>query len=297
MAPVVASPATRLDRPALSATVDAIARASDEGAGSLLASEWTGDVARELGDGRNLVAVAENLADRVRATVVYAPHEYAGQDVQPIEETLEDRRAGDCVSFTVAMCSLLRRAGLRCSAVVYEEARGEEFVPVHVLPAFEDPSAPDRWVPVELTRDVPFGLWPAMGREGRWINHPMQERYGPGVSDIFGSILSAGLGILGIDMQGNAQKKIAKENRKGSEAIAKAQTEAADKVAQAQRDVANVHAETVAKELEFGREALGVLFKVGLIVAGVKVLTSLASASRSSRRSPAAAPRVARGAA
>ncbi len=286
---MAASPARRLDRPTLSTSIDAIAEAAYQGAGSELAARWTADAARELGDGRDKVRVLSQLADRVRAAVAFAPDEYAGENVQPVEETIlppeaGGRGAGDCDDLTVAMLALGRRAGLRGAAVVFEEERGGQFVPTHVLPAFEEPERPGEWIPVELSREIPFGRWPAMG-EGRWTTYPMQEGIAPTLADIFSTIVGGALSLFGIDSGADAAKKAAKETRKGQEAIARATVEANKTAAASAERIAALQAAEIEKGLAFGREALAMLYKLGLLAAGVAVVNAL---SRPSPRAPSA---------
>lgn len=279
----------RLDAPALSRTLGEIAELAQQGAGSELASRWTADAARAVGDGRDRLAVLEQLAQRVKGAVAFAPDEYGGENLQALEETLEGRGAGDCDDYAIALLSLGRRAGLRGGVAVYHEYPPGDADPiaVHVLPVFEDPATPGKWVPVELTREgVPFGEKPAMRNPGHWSVTELQEREQGrvGFLEFLAPVLGAAASIFGTSSAASSASKTAKENRKAEVGVAAARADEAKATAGATIAVSQTNRANLQDALAFGREALSTLFKVALVGAAVTVVTSFAGRRRAPAR-------------
>lgn len=263
-----------LDDPPLAGTLAAIAAAAERGASSDVVARWTGEATRAVGDGRRWRAVLEELARRVRSSVTFGPDSYAGEDVQDVEETLERRRVGDCDDFAVAMLALGRRIGLRGAAAVF--LAGEKLVAVHVVPAFEDPERPGEWVPVELTRDVPFGEWPHVG-SGQWSLEPLQEHDDAGFGGLgLIPIVDSIIGLFTADKAAKATKSAAKDNRKAAEEQADALRDVAETNAAVEREKLAAAERNLERVLDFGRRAAPLL--VGAV--GLYVLSRLVGGAR-----------------
>lgn len=211
------------DRPRTAAESAAhLARLIRRGARGPMAAEWTAAAAHNV-DGRDRLAVARELADRVRRQVAYVSDEYGRDDAQSAEATVA-RTAGDCEDFAVLFGALALRAGLRVGLAILHDQDGN---PVHVLPTVEDPKD-GRRVPVELTRPAAFGSWPHdVGSYSLWNVVP-EAAGGLGfLPALIGGLVSAGAAIFGAKQQSDQTKAVAKANASIAESQARAARDAA----------------------------------------------------------------------
>lgn len=275
MRSAVAPRSVRLERPALDESLVAMRDAALESANGAAADELVVEVARKV-DGNDTRAMLAGLAGALRSRVVYVGDGFGGDDVQNLEATLE-RGAGDCDDFAVAYAALAMRAGYRAGfAVLFDQGgtTGE-----HVLPIVEVDGEP---FPVELTRTIPAGSWPADRARFGWYY----------LASAWGALgfLDAIVGAIGNAITGNQQAKAAKK-------VAEATKEAAATTAGASTVVATIAERTAAEErasrerivassLEFGRSALPMLGRMVAIVAGASVVRALLERKGTSRARP-----------
>lgn len=271
----VAPRTVRLERPALDESLVAMRDAALESANGSAADAIVVEVARRV-DGNDARAVLDGLATALRSRVAYVGDGFGGDDVQNLEATLE-RGAGDCDDFSVAYAALAMRAGYRAGfAVLFDQGgtTGE-----HVLPIVELDGEP---FPVELTRSMPAGSWPADRARFGWYY----------LASPWGALgfLDAIVGAIGNAITGNAQAKAIKKSADATKAAAETTAGAATAVATIQeRTAAEERASReriVASSLEFGRSALPMLGRMVAIVAAAGVVKAFAS------RRPAPRPRA-----
>lgn len=272
MLSAVAPRTVRLERPALDVVLDVMREAALESSRGEAADRIVVEVARAV-DGNDARAVLAGLAAALRSRVAYVGDGFGGDDVQNLEATLE-RGAGDCDDFAVAYAALALRAGYRAGfAVLFDQGgtTGE-----HVLAVVDLDGEP---YPVELTRNVPPGSWPADRARFGWLY--LASPWGA-----LGFIAEA-FSAIGNAITGNRQAKAIEKS-------ANATKEAAATAAAASTAVASIQERTAAEErvsrerivassLEFGRAALPMLGRMVAIVAGASVVRALV-ASRSSPR-------------
>lgn len=211
------------DRPRTAAESAAhLARLIRRGARGELAAEWTATAAHNV-DGRDRLAVARELADRVRRQVAYVSDEYGRDDAQSAEATVH-RTAGDCEDFAVLFGALALRAGLRVGLAILHDKDG---APVHVMPTVEDP-ADGRRVPVELTKPAKFGTWPHdVGTYSLWNVVPEGSGGLGFLPALVAGLASAGAAIFGAKQQSDQTKAVAKSNASVAASQAQAARDAA----------------------------------------------------------------------
>ncbi len=276
----VAPRTVRLERPALDVVLDVMRGAALESSRGEAADAIVVEVARKV-DGNDARAVLAGLAAALRSRVAYVGDGFGGDDVQNLEATLE-RGAGDCDDFAVAYAALALRAGYRAGfAVMFDQGgtTGE-----HVLPIVELDGEP---FPVELTRTVPAGSWPAERSRFGWyyLASPW------GALGFFAEVF----GAIGNAITGNAQAKAIKKQAEATKEAAATTAASATAVATiAERTAAEERASReriVASSIEFGRAALPMLGKMVGVVALAGVVKAFAS------RRPAPRPRARKAAA
>ena len=259
----VAPRSVRLERPALDVTLATMRELALESAGGEAADRIVVATTREV-DGRDAGAVLEGLARRLRGAVAYTPDGFGGDDVQNLEATLE-RGGGDCDDFSVALAALALRAGMRAGfAVVLDSARE---VGLHVIPVVELEEG-GAAVPVELTADVPVGVWPVDPArvELRWLAAPWG-----GVAGLFDVLVGGVSTILGA----KSQEKAAKAAADATKTAAALNASAAQNVAVIEERKAAAERESrerlAVQALDFGRAAVPMLGRMVLIVAAASV--------------------------